>query len=314
MSIDNFPAALQPIIRQGYLTREFEHALLSRIGYDAVADVIDVAGGIGEPQQHSRKGLQRGGGNAAEFFTMIPNHYAATTDLNMVTSRVGIASQLLLNAAINAEQAARTLDELARNAIWRAYNNSVTTLRAGDRDGADNLRTGDVLTIGLLLNAVAQLRLNAVPEIDGVYNCYLDPMSARQLFADNDFRQLFAGATSANQVFRKGMVNDFLGLRFIPTAEAFVMAHPTIPGAVVRRAFVCGAGTLVRGNWGALEMRESEMIDIIDGVVMVTREPVDRLKQIISQSWYWVGGFAAPYEIENEAPVYRRAVVVEHLS
>ena len=55
-----------------------------------------------------------------------------------------------------------------------------------------------------LLNAVATLRLNAVPEIDGVFNCYLDPVSARQLFADNDFRQLFTGATSANQVFRRG--------------------------------------------------------------------------------------------------------------
>ena len=66
------------------------------------------------------------------------------------------------------------------------------------------------------LDAVAKLRLNAVPEINGVYNCYLDPVSARQLFADPDFKQLFQGATSANQVFRQGMTNDFLGLRFIP--------------------------------------------------------------------------------------------------
>ena len=49
-----------------------------------------------------------------------------------------------------------------------------------------------------------------------MYNCYLDPVSARQLFADPDFKQLFQGATSANQVFRQGMTNDFLGLRFIP--------------------------------------------------------------------------------------------------
>ena len=27
---------------------------------------------------------------------------------------------------------------------------------------------------------------------------------------------------------------------------------------------------------------------------MVTREPIDRLQQIIAQSWYWIGGFCTP--------------------
>ena len=39
----------------------------------------------------------------------------------MVTSRVGIASQFLQNAATNGEQAARSLDELARNALFAPY-------------------------------------------------------------------------------------------------------------------------------------------------------------------------------------------------
>ena len=32
MGIQNFPLALQPIIQQGFLEREFEHALTSRLG------------------------------------------------------------------------------------------------------------------------------------------------------------------------------------------------------------------------------------------------------------------------------------------
>ena len=48
MGISNFPAALQPIIQQGYLEREFEHALNSRLGYRAVADREEFAVGIGE--------------------------------------------------------------------------------------------------------------------------------------------------------------------------------------------------------------------------------------------------------------------------
>ena len=38
MGIQNFPATLQPIIQQGFLEREFQQALRSRLGYRAVAD------------------------------------------------------------------------------------------------------------------------------------------------------------------------------------------------------------------------------------------------------------------------------------
>ena len=43
MGIQNFPAALQPIIQQGFLEREFEQALKSRLGYRACADRVQNA-------------------------------------------------------------------------------------------------------------------------------------------------------------------------------------------------------------------------------------------------------------------------------
>ena len=137
-----------------------------------------------------------------------------------------------------------------------------------------------------------------MPEIDGAYNCYLDPVSARQLFADADFRQLFQGATSANQVFRRGMVNDFLGLRFIPTTETFVQPHPTLASMMVRRPIICGSGALVEGDFAGMAASDvapvGSIVSVVNGVAMVTREAVDRLQQIIAQSWYWIGGFCAP--------------------
>ena len=334
MGIQNFPAALQPILQQGFLEREFQQAMASKLGYRACADREEFAVGIGETLTKTRAGLKPSvtvpvppstntnldnglvpTGWGVEQYTVTINHYAATTDLNMVTSRVGIAGQFLQNAAINGEQAARSLDELARNALFAPYfggntrvrvalgsagatvavddvrgfttafvngvqspvggttsltvtvgagvytlvgtavdlvNSSTTPggisgtltfsgnvsasdgalgnavqaanasviIRPNKRGATTAIAAGDTLTMSCLLDAVSALRMNAVPEIDGAYNCYLDPVSARQLFADNDFRQLFQGATSANQVFRQGMVNDFLGLRFVPTTEA----------------------------------------------------------------------------------------------
>jgi hypothetical protein len=439
MGIQNFPAALQPIIQQGFLEREFEQALRSRLGYRACADREDIAVGIGETLTKTRAGLKPtvtiplppatntnfdNGLTATnwgvEQFTITINHYAATTDLNMVTSRVGIASQFLENAYVNGEQAARSLDELARNALFNAYFGGNTRVRitlgsAGPAVSVDDIRgfqttfvngvqqsvsstspltvtvgadaytlagaaadatnvstapngvsgvltfsgnvsvsdgtagntvtaasasvivrpsqrsntslivAGDTLTMSCLLDAVSKLRSNAVPEIDGVYNCYLDPISARQLFADPDFKQLFQGATSANQVFRQGLTNDFLGLRFVPTTEAFVQPHPTLAGLMVRRPVICGRGTLVEGDFAGMGADDvapkDSIVSIVNNVAMVTREPIDRLQQIIAQSWYWIGGFCAPSDTTTNPTTiptatnaaFKRAVIVEHI-
>jgi hypothetical protein len=355
-----------------------------------------------------------------EQYTITLNFYAATQDLNMVTSRVGIASQFLQNAATNGEQAARSLDELARNALFAPYfggntrvmttltsagpsvevddirgfqtvfvngvqqsvsatypltvtvgsntytvvgvtpdatnfstapggisgslqfSGNVTTVdgtagnavqaatassivRPASRNNTAALQATDTLTMGNLLDAVALLRRNAVPLVDGVYNCYLDPVSARQLFADPDFKQLFQGATSSNPVFRQGMVSDFLGLRFITTTEAYVQAHPTVPGLYVRRPIVCGQGALIEGDFAGMAADDvapkDSLVNIIDNVAMVTREPIDRLQQIIAQSWYWIGGFCAPSDTTTTSTTvptatnanYKRAVMLEHI-
>ncbi len=439
MGIQNFPLSLQPIIQEGFLEREFEEALSSRLGYRAIADREEFAVGIGETLTKTRAGLKPSvtvplapntntnldngltpTNWGVEQYTITINHYAATSDLNMVTSRVGIASQFVQNARTNGEQAARSLDELARNALFAPYfggNTRVTTtlgsaaaaitvddirgfqtlfingiqtaiasstgltvvvgsdsytliaavpdavnvstapggisgsltfttsvsvadgtagnavqaanasfiVRPNDRVTSSSLAATDTLSMSNLLDAVATLRRNAVPEVDGVFNCYLDPVSARQLFADQDFQRLFQGATSANQVFKQGMINDFLGLRFIPTTEAFVQTHPSLPGAVIRRPIVCGKGALIEGDFAGMAASDvaprDSIVSVVDGIAMVTREPIDRLQQIIAQSWYWIGGFCAPSDTTTNPTViptatnaaYKRAVMIEHI-
>ncbi len=439
MAIHSFPLALQPIIQQGFLEREFGQALQSRLGYRACADRELISVGIGETITKTRAGLKpsvttplTGANNTnldngltptvwnVEQYTLVMNHYASTTDLNLVTSRVGIASQFLQNASVNGEQAARSLDELARNALFNAYfsgntrvrttlgssgpivavddirgfqtvfingiqqpvsagssllitvgssaysvigsaadttnvsstpagisgsltfsanvtvpdgtanntvqaSNSAVILRPAQRGNTTQLVVSDTLTMSCLLDAVAKLRINAVPEIDGVYNCYLDPVSARQLFSDPDFKQLFQGATSANQVFRKGMTNDFLGLRFISTTETYVQPHPVLSNVMVRRPIVCGQGALVEGDFAGMANNDvapsDSIVAVINGVAMVTREPIDRLQQIIAQSWYWIGGYCAPSDTTTNSSTiptatnaaYKRAVMIEHI-
>jgi hypothetical protein len=198
-------------------------------------------------------------------------------------------------------------------------------VRPNGRANTAQIVAGDTLTMATLLNGVALLRQNAVPEIDGAFNCYLDPVSARQLFADNDFRQLFLGATSANQVFKRGMINDFLGLRFIPTTEAYVQSYTGVAGTYIRRPIICGKGALIEGDFAGMDESDvapkDSIISLVDGVCMVTREPIDRLQQIIAQSWYWIGGFCVPSDTTtNPSTVptatnsaFKRAVMIEHI-
>jgi hypothetical protein len=441
MSIDNFPPALQPIIQQGFLEREFEQALHSRLGYRACADREDFAVGIGETLTKTRAGLAPAvtsplnpsmntnldngltpGTWGVEQYTLTLNTYAATMDLNMVTAKVAIASMFLQNAYVTGEQAARSLDDLARNSLFNAYFGGNTRvrvtltapattisvddirgfqtvfingvqqtvsptntlavmvgldtytligstadainvstapggisgtltfstdvsvadgtalntvqaatasliLRPNGRTNTSQLISTDELEMANVLDAVANLRLNAVPDINGAYNCYLDPISARQLFADQDFQRLFIGYTSAAEVFKpgQGVVNDFLGLRFVLTNESYVQASPSVPNAMVRRPIVVGQGALVEGDFAGMAADDvapkDAIVTMVDGICMVTRPPIDRLQQIIAQSWYWIGGFCAPSDTTTTnltVPTatnqnFKRAVMIEHI-
>lgn len=440
MGIQNFPTALQPIIQQGFLEREFQDQIESIIGFRRIARREQFPNKIGETITKTRPGLKAPvttpmtpASNTnldnglspstwtVEQYTLSIAMYGDTIDLNTVTNRVGIVEQFLQNAKTNGIQAGQSLDRLARNALFNAYmggntrvrvtlgapaltisvddvrgfqyvfvNGVLTAVSGGNTmqvtvgsnvytltgvavDGSNvstapngvsgtltfsgnvtvadgtalnavsayNSGTGvapfilrpngrsntsaivgtDLLTMGNALDGVAWLRRNGVPTVNGLYNLYLDPVSARQFFADPDFKQLFQGATAAAKEFRMGRVVELVDIRVIPTTEAFVQQLGSV---TVRRPILVGADALVEGDFagmGELDTPDDNaIIDIVDDIVHVTREPLDRLQQIIAQSWYWIGGFTAPTDQTVNATIvptaaasyFKRAVVMEH--
>lgn len=436
MGISAFPAALQPIIQQGYLERMFQDGLQSRLGFRAIADREQFAIGIGETLTKTRKGLKApvttpldpaantnldngmtASGWTVEQYTLALNMFGDTIDLNTVTSQVGIANQFQANALTNGVQAMQSLDRLARNALYGAYlggntrvaaslgaaaatvavddirgfqnvmANGVMTpvsaahtlsclvgsdayactgaaaaavnvstapggvsgtlsfsanvsvadgaagnavvaatapavLRPNGRASTSALASGDTLQVRNVLQAVAALRSNNVPGIDGFYHCYLDDAQLLGLFGDADFKYLYRGAY-ASQEYRSGQIIELLGTRFIPTNEAPQQA--SLGAGPIHRAILCGAGALVEGNYAATGYEAVADTDslrtMVDDVCMVTREPLDRLQQIIAQSWYWIGGYAVPTDVTAQSGIiptasnsyFKRAVVIESL-
>lgn len=433
MGIQSFPAALQPIIQQGFLEREFQSGLQSRLGFRAVADREDVPTKVGETVTKTRRGLKapvekpmNASNNTnldngltatswtVEQYTLSINMYGDSIDLNMVTQGVGIAKQFLENANVNGVQANQSLDRLARNALFAEYlggntrvkttlgapattvavddirgfrnvlvNGVVTAvsvanpmtvtigatsytltgtvadgtntstapggisgtltlsanvtvsdgtagnavvsataplvLRPSNKTSTSGLIKTDLLTMQLVLSAVASLRSNNVPTINGMYNCYLDDNHLLELFQDADFKLLYRGAYGS-ETYRNGQIIELLGVRFIPTNETY---QQTLVGVSIRRAIVCGQGALVEGDFAAMGYSDigdgDSLKQMVDGVCMVTREPLDRLQQIIAQSWYWIGGFAVPTDSTANTLIiptasnsyFKRAVVIE---
>jgi len=86
-----------------------------------------------------------------------------------------------------------------------------------------------------------------------------------------------------------------------------------------------GQGALIEGDFAGMAEQDvapaDSIVSLVDGIAMVTREPIDRLQQIIAQSWYWIGGFCAPSDTMTNPTVvptatnaaFKRAVMVEHV-
>ncbi|MBO4120278.1 hypothetical protein J5T34_05930 [Cupriavidus gilardii] len=433
MGIQNFPAALQPIIQQGFLEREFQEGLRSRLAFRAIADREEFPNKIGETITKTRRGLKAPvttplnpstntnldngltpSSWTVEQYTLSINMYGDTIDLNMVTQGVGIAKQFVENARVNGVQAAQSLDRLARNALYGSYlggNTRVRTtlgapattvavddirgfqyvtsngvmvpvsagnpmtvtigagsytltgvtadgtnvstapqgvsgtltlsanvsvsdgtagnavvssvapvvLREGSRASTAAILATDTLKMQTVLEAVAQLRSNNVPTVGGLYNCYLDDRQLLGLFKDDDFKLLYRGAYGSSE-YRTGQIIELLGVRFIPTTEA---PQQTLGGVAIHRAVVCGQGALIEGDYASTGYAdvasEDSLKAMVDDICMVTREPLDRLQQIIAQSWYWVGGFCVPTDITANPTIiptasnsyFKRAVVIE---
>lgn len=187
------------------------------------------------------------------------------------------------------------------------------------------LVASDVLTLSVIEDAIANLRNNTGMQ-DVLFNLYLDNVSMRQLFADQDFKLMYQGQYGAAEV-KAGKVFQLMGANFIPTTEALVQTHPTNAALKVRRPILCAQGALVEGDYSGMENKAKDFggtnseVSMVDGVMMVTRAPLDRLQQIISQAWFWIGGFVAPSDATATTQIIptagaqylKRAVVIEHV-
>jgi hypothetical protein len=233
---------------------------------------------------------------------------------NVSTAPNGISGTLTFTANVS------TADGALNQPVIAAVGSSI--FRPNNRQSPAALVSGDTLTIAVVLEAVATLRSNKVPTIRGKYNAYIDDRQLLGLFADPEFQLLYRGQYGS-EAYKDGQVIEMTGVRFIPTTES--PQQTSLGAGAIHRCLVVGQGALIEGDYADTAYsnvpQAAGLIEVINGVAMVTREPLDRLQQIIAQSWYWIGGFAVPTDITattNIIPTatnayFKRGVIVESL-
>lgn len=238
------------------------------------------------------------------------------SNVSTALSTGGISGTLTFSANVT------VADGTAGNSVISQYAPSIFRPAASNGttiNSTAQLVVTSTLTAQTVIAGVAQLRSNGVPAVGGSYPCYITDTQMKGLYADPEFQLLYRGQYGSD-TWKSGRVVELLGARFIPTTEA---VQQQLTGLSVQRALLCGQGALIEGDYESTGYTETagdnaEMA-MVDSVCMVTREPLDRLQQIVAQSWYYIGGFAVPTDITATQLIiptaslayYKRAVILE---
>lgn len=176
MAINTLPASLDGAIQEGLLFTAFEQSLRSILMYRTIAQRVPFPIAAGESITATRAGLKPAvptplnpqtntnldngvtpSSYSIEQYTMRLNMYGDTQDLNLLTSQIAIASVGIQNAKVNGEQAARTMDTLARDNLYAAYlgGNTFVTVTLGAP--GTTIQVNDIRGFQTVLNSSGQV-------------------------------------------------------------------------------------------------------------------------------------------------------------
>ncbi|WP_405909553.1 hypothetical protein OG742_37125 [Streptomyces sp. NBC_00828] len=205
-----------------------------------------------------------------------------------------------------------------------AANAPVSVRPSNTLDSAYDLGTSNVATFKMFRAAVARLRRMNVPTFNGFYTAHIDPETETQLFDDADFKQALQGRVDS-PIYEGLSIGRFGGLDWVRNNEVPTLLGGSAGNVTVHRPIVLGSETLVSAPFDGMgdllseadvsDVPNIQMIGPADGVQVayITRPPQDRLGQIVSQTWSYVGDFGVPSDATNgDAALFKRAVVLEH--
>lgn len=233
----------------------------------------------------------------------------------------------------------------------RAVNAS-NIRRVGGGSTVDAITAANVLTLQDINESVATLRSNNVPPCaDGRYHLHLSPSAETQLYADEQFRQLFQslpdsrtyrdltiGSISDTNFYRNTEVpnqNNVGALVDTSGGGGQAMAGTEVnadvinqSGVPIQRTMMVGGAVMhekyidesklvtdagVTGKIGQFDVSNGGVSIMTERIRYVLRAPLNRTQDVVSQTWTWSGDMPVTSDqTTGDASRYKRAVVIEH--
>lgn len=223
---------------------------------------------------------------------------------NTSTSFRGISGTVTVDGAAFSATAGKDVRALDAPHIFRAGDVATSALVTGKLTGAQ------------ILAAVSRARDNGLS--DDQFDFITSNSQIKGLYEDAMFRDLFTGAHNSNEA-KNGVISQMLGVRLVPSTMAPVQGD-------LHRGILVAKGALVEGQFAetgyaglANAVGSDPLVRVHDGVAHIIREPLDALKQIVTQSWVAVVGYAAPTDMHTTSAViptasaarFKRAIILE---
>ena len=158
------PAAIQAIMQNGLLDRVFQDALVPEFLFPAMSDSEPWQGNLGDTKTFTRKGLitptttpitgndiASASTYSIEQWSVTMDQYGISVDTNMLQSAMTLASKYLADVQTLGVNAGQSLNQIARNKLYRAYAGGRTwCTTAGSSDTSIIVNSVDGFTTNLL--------------------------------------------------------------------------------------------------------------------------------------------------------------------
>lgn len=246
-----------------------------------------------------------------------------------------------------------TLDGAAVTTADRAYvisDNRTFLVRVGGGNKVDDVGSSDLFRLSDVRSSLAQMRQNNVPaHQDGYFHCHLDPTSEAQIFADPEFQRLLTSLPDF-YMYKQFGIGVLLGTIFIRNSESPI-AETVVGGLSATYSdadnfagelFNNGATTGVKihrpifGGQSLIMEYHADLANLIteaglsgkvaepritnngidiftERIQLVIRAPLNRLQDMVSTSWKFIGDWPVRTDGAVGAPAYyKRVCVVEH--
>jgi len=223
-------------------------------------------------------------------------------------------------------------------------------VRVGGGNKVDDVTGTDILRLADVRAAVARFWQQNVPEYgDGYFHCHLDPVSQAQIFSDPEFQRLLTSLPDYF-IYRQFALGALLGTVFFRNSECplsdtveggstatFTLDDPfagelfntgATTGVKIHRALFVGQGALheyhqdlsalitdagITGKVGEPRISNNGIEVNTDRVQLIIRAPLNRLQDLVSTSWKFVGDWPVRTDVSSgDAARYKRVLAIEH--